>query len=288
MANTFDADLVVDVLRDSAITILRNRLAPLNAFSQDFSTDELAPLKTVQVPIATAGSTTQTNATNFESGDSTLDNVAVSVSQYTNSFHLTNAQINSGHRLERIAKINAQQLADKIIDIALAPVTVANFGAAVVDVNTAADVGTAQLKTLWGALKDGDVRNCIVDGSIYAQFLPTYGESYQLAPGGGNRGMYGFDLFTYNNRWSAAGATISGFVCSPQAIAIASGLPASSPADSDMISQTPITIEGLGITVQANMWVSRSSRALWCSYDVMFGAAKGDGSALKVLVLTPP
>ena len=190
--------------------------------------------------------------------------------------------------MERIAKINAQQLADKIIDIALAPVTVANFGAAVVDVNTAADVGTAQLKTLWGALKDGDVRNCIVDGSIYAQFLPTYGDSYQLAPGGGNRGMYGFDLFSYNNRWSAAGATISGFVCSPQAIAIASGLPASSPADSDMISQTPITIEGLGITVQANMWVSRSSRALWCSYDVMFGAAKGDGSALKVLVLTPP
>ena len=287
MANTFDSALVVDVLRDQAITVLQNRLAPLNAFSQDFSTDELAPLKTVQVGIATAGSTTQTNATNFESGDSTLDNVEVSVSQYSNSFHLTNAQINQGHRIENIAKINLHQLANKVIDVAMAPITTANFGAAVVDVDTAALVTTSSLKTLWAALKDGDVRNCVLDGAIYAQFLPTNLDSYQLAAGGKNVGMHGFDLFTYNNRWSAAGATINGFVCSPQALAVASGVPTSSPADSDMISQENVTLPDLGLTVQVNMWVSRSSRALWCSYDVMFGAAKGDGSAMKLLVLTP-
>jgi hypothetical protein len=54
-----------------------------------------------------------------------------------------------------------------------------------------------------------------------------------------------------------------------------------------MISQENIVIPDLGLTVQMNMWVSRSSRALWASYDVMFGAAKGDGSALKIAVLTP-
>ncbi len=287
MANTFDSALVTDVLRDTAITVLQSRLAPLSAFSQDFSADAIAPRRTVQVPIATAGSTTQTNATNFESGDSTLDNVAVTVDQYSNSFALTNAEINQGFRIKNIAKINLHQLANKIIDVAFTPITTTNFGSAVVDVNTAADFTVAELKTLWGALKDGDVRNVILDGSIYAQFLPSNLEAFQVASGGKNVGMYGFDLFTYNNRWTGAGSTIRGFACSPQAVAVASGLPQNSPASSDMISQENIVIPDLGLTVQMNMWVSRSSRALWASYDVMFGAAKGDGSALKIAVLTP-
>jgi hypothetical protein len=287
MANTFDSALVTDVLRDTAITVLQSRLAPLSAFSQDFSADAIAPRRTVQVPIATAGSTTQTNATNFESGDSTLDNVAVTVDQYSNSFALTNAEINQGFRIQNIAKINLHQLANKIIDVAFTPITTTNFGSAVVDVNTAADFTVAELKTLWGALKDGDVRNVILDGSIYAQFLPSNLEAFQVASGGKNVGMYGFDLFTYNNRWTGAGSNIRGFACSPQAVAVASGLPQNSPASSDMISQENIVIPDLGLTVQMNMWVSRSSRALWASYDVMFGAAKGDGSALKIAVLTP-
>ena len=287
MANTFSASLVTDVLRDAAITQLQSRLAPLSAFTTDFSAEQIAPRKTIQVPLATAGSNTQTNASNFESGDSTLSNVAVSVNQYTNSFSITNDQLQQGHRLQNLAKINLAQLANKIIDVALAPVTTANFGAAVVDVDTANLVTAASLKTLWGALKDGDVRNLVVDGSIYAQFLPTALDQYQLAAGGKNVGMYGFDLFTYNNRWSGAGATIQGFACSPQAVAVASGVPAASPADSDMISQELVTVPDLGLTVQLNLWTSRSSRALWASYDVMFGAAKGDGNALKLLVLTP-
>jgi hypothetical protein len=287
MANTFDSALVTDVLRDMAITVLQSRLAPLNVFTQDFSADSIAPRKTVQVPIATAGSTTQTNATNFESGDSTLDNVAVAVNQYSNSFTLTNDEINQGFRIQNIAKINLHKLANKIIDVAMTPVTTANFGAAVVDVDTAALVTSAELKTLWGALKDGDVRNLVVDGSIYANFLPSNLEAFNLASNGRNTGIYGFDFFGYNNRWDGAGATIKGFACSPQAIAVASGVPQNTPASSDMIAQENVLIPDLGLTVQMNMWVSRSSRALWASYDVMFGAAKGDGSALKLLVLTP-
>lgn len=287
MSNTFDSALVTDSLRDVAITVLQSRLAPLNAFSQDFSADPLKPRATVQVPIATAGGTTQTNATNFESGDSTLDNVAVSVSQYSNSFHLTNDQINSGHRLEKIAKINLHQLANKIIDVALAPVTAANFGAATIDVDTAGDVTAASLKTLWAALKDGDSRNVIVDGSIYAQFLPANLEAFQVAAGGKNVGMYGFDFFSYNNRWDGAEATVKGFACSPQAIAVASGLPANDIAGSDMMAVENIEIPDLGLTVQMNMWVSRATRAVWASYDVMFGAAKGDPNALKIIKLTP-
>lgn len=287
MANTFDAALVTDSLRDTAITVLQSRLAPLNAFTKDFSTDALAPRKTVQVPIATAGSTTQTNATNFESGDTTLDNVEVTVNQYTNSFHLTNAELNQGHKLEQLAKINLHKLANKIIDVAMTPVTTTNFGSAVVDVDSASLVTAAELKTLWGALKDGDERNLVVDGSIYANFLPSNLESFQTAGNGRNVGIYGYDGFFYNNRFDGAGTNIKGFACSPQAIAIASGVPAPSPVDSAMLAQELVEIPDLGLTVQMNLWISSATRAVWASYDCMFGAAKGDGSALKLITITP-
>jgi hypothetical protein len=287
MANTFAADLVVDSLRDAAITTLSSRLAPLNAFSRDFSADQLRPRAVVQVPIVSAGASVQTNATNFESGDTTLTNAAVSVSQYTASFALSNTEINQGFRIEQLATKNLRQLANKIIDVALAPVTTANFGSAVVDVDTAGDVTAASLKTLWGALKDGTERNLVVDGSIYAQFLPTALDSFTLASGGRNTGIYGYDGFYYNNRWDGAGANIKGFAASPEAIALASGVPVSSPVSDDLIAQENVMIDDLGLMVQMSMWSSRASRSLWASYDIMFGAAKGDGNALKILALTP-
>jgi hypothetical protein len=287
MANTFDSALVTDVLRDSVITVLQSRLAPLSAFTKDFSAESVKPRATIQVPIATAGSTTQTNASDFESGNSTLDNVAVTVNQYSNSFAISNDELNQGFRLENIAKINLHQLANKLIDVALTPVTTTNFGSAVVDKDAATDVGVADLRTLWAALKDGDVRNVILDGSIYAQFLPSNLDAFQVASGGKNVGMYGFDLFTYNNRWAGAGTNVRGFACSPQAIAVASGVPVQSAVADDMVAQESVLIPDLGLSVQMNMWVSRQTRSLWASYDVMFGAAKADGSALKLLVLTP-
>jgi hypothetical protein len=287
MANTFAADLVVDSLRDAAITTLSSRLAPLNAFSRDFSADQLRPRSTVQVPIASAGATVQTNASNFESGDSTLTNAAVSVSQYSASFALSNTEINQGFRIEQLAAKNLRQLANKIIDVALTPVTTTNFGSAVVDVDAATDVTATSLKTLWGALKDGSERNLVVDGSIYAQFLPSNLDGFSLAGNGRNTGIYGFDGFYFNNRWDGAGSTIKGFAASPEAIALASGVPVSSPVSDDLIAQENILIGDLGLTVQMSMWSSRATRSLWASYDVMFGAAKGDGDALKLLVLTP-
>jgi len=281
----FDSQLVVDSLRDTAITVLQSRLAPLNAFTIDFGTDELAPRRNVLVPMATAGSSTQTNATDFETGTTTVSAVAVQVDQYTNSFQLTNAEINQGHKLEQMAKINLHALANKIMDVAMAPITTGNFGSATVSLSSAALVGASELKSLWGALKDGDTRNLVVDGSIYANFLPTNLDSFNLASNGRNVGIYGFDGFFYNNRWSGAGANIRGFACSPQALAVASGIPVSSPVGDDMIAQELIEIPDLGLTVQMNLWTSRATRTLWASYDVMFGAAKADGSALKIVTI---
>jgi hypothetical protein len=279
MANTIASALVVDVARDTVLTIAQNKLASLNAFSRDFSADALAPLKNVQVPKATAGATVQTDATNFESGDSTLTNIPVTVNQYSASFHLTNAQVQSGHRLSSLMEINFRQLANKILDVAFAPVTNANFGADAVDV-APASFDSDDLKTLWAAIEDSDVKNVILDGTNYAQILPTNLDSFNL----NQNGAYGFDGIYNNNRWDGAGSNIVGLACGDGAIACASGVPVIDPSIANMmIDQELIEIPDLGITVQFCRWASISGREVWASFDVMFGASLGDANVGAVL-----
>ena len=63
-------------------------------------------------------------------------------------------------------------------------------------------------------------------------------------------------------------------------IATASGLPYVDPAVSSlMYSQSVLTIPGLGLPVQMSLWGSLNTRSLWCSLDVMFGAALGDNTS---------
>lgn len=278
MPNTFSASLVVDMLVDQAITQLQNRLAAISSFSTDFGTDRMAPKHTVQVPLATAGSATQTDPTNWESGDSTLTNVPVAVSQYSQSFHITNQQLQQGHKLERIIQINLRTFADKIIDVALTPVTTAIFGAATI---VSADVafGSDELRSLYGALKKSDVKNAVLDSPYFARFLPD--NTFQIGP---KAGLCGFQSVHENTRWTGAGANVVGFACNPQAIAVASGLPLMpAGADQEFIAMDSITIPGLEITVQYAVWFSRSSRTLWASFDIMFGAKEADTSALKIV-----
>jgi len=275
MANTLASSLVVDVARDRVLTVLGSKLAFLNAYSTDFSTDEMAPKKVVQVPKATAGSTVQTDPSNYESGDSTLANIAVTPSEYSASFHLTSAQLQQGFKLQQIFDINLRQLAYKIADIALAPVT----GSATATV-AAADWGTDDLITMYAAGKDLDMKHLVLDGSYIARILPTDRNSFQL----GESGAYGFDRIIENNRWTGAQANVTGFLCDPQAIAAAAGLPVLDPTvAAQMGTNEIITIPSLGLSVRFSTWGSTSTRAAWASFNVMFGAASGDATRLKII-----
>ena len=93
---------------------------------------------------------------------------------------------------------------------------------------------------------------------------------------------YGFDGGIYkNNLWTGGATDIAGFVCGPDAIAIATGQPANLP-NGEYVTQEVVSI-GAGISVTATTWFSRASRAMWGSFDVMFGCAVGDATQGKVL-----
>lgn len=281
MANNLSSSLVLDTLAEATLTTLGNRLAPLRAFSTDFTADPLNQNAYVQVRKANAAGAVQTNPTNFETGDTNVTNVAVQVKHYSKSYNLTSQELNQGFRLEQLAAINAQVLANKIIDIAFAPVTATNFPTNVTVAQ--ASFSATNAKTLWGAVAKSSMRHLILDGTAFAQLLPvdTVGFGLSQPTSSSYRpGAYGFDAIILNTRWDGAGTNIYGFAAGPETIAAASGTPIVDSAVASMLAgQRSITLPDLGLTVQLNTWGSLSSRAAWASLDVMFGAALGDNTA---------
>jgi hypothetical protein len=295
MANTFSSSLVTDVATKAAITTLQSRLAPIKNFSTDFSSDVVNPLRKLQVGVATSAAAVVTSPTSFEAQGTTLTNTPVVMTHYSAQFGLSSAQLNQGFSLERLMTINLRSLANGLIDAALTPVSTANFGDAVYSTAIATATGgvlgndliTKGLPALWSALKDGTSRNLVLDGSYYSYLLPQSG--FTLTPGAG---AYGFDTVNFNNRWNGVGTvsvssvakTIKGFVASNEAIAVASALPYIDPAVAELLQMSEtIEIPDLGLNVQFNVHGSTSSRSLQASFDVVFGAAVADTSALKII-----
>jgi hypothetical protein len=281
MANTIDADILLDVLSQKAITFLGDRLAPLSAFTTDFTTSELVQAKAVQVPVVSAGATTLTNPADFEAGDSTTSNVAVTVNHYSQPFHISSKEYNQKLSLELLAQANLQTLANKISDVWTALATNANIipatGAAVAQASFAA----ANAKTLWGQIAKTARKSLLLDGVAFAQLAPSDKNAFDL----GQSGAYGYDGIFCQTRWTGAEANLYGLAVGQEFIAIAAGIPMQGPGVAQsMVGQRVVTLPGLGLSVQVNLWVSTKTRALWCSYDLMFGAAVADGNAAAYIV----
>ena len=283
MANTIDSGLVKQLLNDDkVVTTLGTKAAPLlDKLSVQLEVDGVAPGASINVPVVSAGPTVQTNATDFQSGNSTVDNCQVAAAQKTASFHLTNAQANAGYSLLWLLKKAAQQLRNSIVDVVLAPVTTTNFGTAALD-STAADFDSADLKTIWagGNGKNFDTHNLLLDGGYYAKLLPTSAESFRPEA----TGAYGFDSIQCHNRWDGAGSGVIGFHFDGDAIAVGLGFPAmNDDIRGDMLASYDVMIEQIGLPVQFNQWVDRQSRAMWASLDIMIGAKAADKTAGELI-----
>lgn len=284
MANTIAAQLIVDTLAAQSQTILANRLAALANFSTDFSSDVKRPKDVVQVAVATAGSTTLTNPTSFNSiGDSTLAATSVTLNHLYQPFGLSYADVQNAVRLERLVKINLDKLADSIWAAATAPITVANFGAATVTAaDSAVTPGSAQLKALWAGVNKAGRKALIVNPGIYSQLIPTSTTSLPLSDG-----AYGFDGGVYYANLFPSEAKLAGFACSPDAIAMASAAPALDNVRDGMLVSEVVQLEGLGMSIYYNVWADKSTRALVASAELMFGASKSVTSGTIASIYNP-
>ena len=287
-ANTYSSSLVTQFLLDGAVTQLQNKLAMLKAFTRDFSTDAYKPLATAQLKYVTGGSTTLTNPTNFESGDSTVSNVAITVNHYAQPFHVSDSELNSGLRMENLVNVNSRALASKIIEVCTTPITAANFTGAPLT-STAANFGFSSLQTLWGQLQKANTKNIVLDGTFMAKLLnnPTYYQQVGDFKTSSAVSAFGWDLIALNSDWTAADAKTVGFACDPQSIGVVGGLPLSpQAASSQVLSVSTETIPDVGLSISTFRWTSLATRTEWLSYELMIGAAKLDGTA-GILIQTP-
>lgn len=279
MANTIDADLLIDVLSNAVINTLPEKLAPLNAYTTDFSESFIPATKSVQVMKVTSGSTTVMNPTSYESGNTATTNVAVTPNVYTQAFHLTSTQINQKLSLEKLATANLNALAATLVGVPTALMLAATFtgtGATVAQASFAA----SHAKSLRGQIGKVSSKNLILDSIAYAQLAPENKNAFDLGQSGG----WGFDRIIEQSLWTGATANVYGVACGPEAIAIAAGIPEMSDAvRASMIGQRVVQVPGLGLSVQVNVWCNTASRITWCSYDVLFGAAVADSSALVLI-----
>jgi hypothetical protein len=281
-ANTFDAALVPDHLADGMVIVANNRLAAIRTFSRDFSLDPIAPGKTVQVKKATATSAVQRNPTNWETGDTDVDNIPVTVTQVSKSFHITQAQANQGFRIDELAEINSFVVVNDISDLWTILLKVAN-GPAALTIGAAAIFDKGVLATIRAAAKNFRRTGLVLDGDYTARLYSEVNPStFKMAPQG-DAGAFGFENLAEQNRWTAADANTVGITSSPDAIAVASGLPVENLPRSEYEEVRNVTLPGIELTVVIHVWGSRASRTIWASYDLMFGAALGDTTQIRIL-----
>lgn len=282
MPNTIDSALIASTISEQAQTVLGNRLAALNLFSSDFSSEVKKPKDTLQVPIATATASTQTNPTSFNStGGTTLDKATVALDHIYQPFGLDYSDIQSAIKLEKLVKINLNALADKIWSIVTAPITVANYGAAVVAPATAsANFAAGDLAKLWASVSKSSSKGLVLSPTLYSGIIPTATTSITL-----DKGAYGFDNGVFYANQFSGQTRLAGFACSPEALAIASAAPAMDHVRDRMLVSDVVTLDQIGLSIYYNVYSDPGSRAIIASAEVMFGAAKAVTSGTMGLIV---
>lgn len=290
-SNTFSGTVTTNFLIMGAVQKLSNRFAAARLFTRDNSVDPYKPLATGVMKFnttATDGSQVQVNATNFEdntsSGNSTIDPITITTSQYTSRGHITNAQLNSGFRLADVIEKKLIDLADAATKVFTAPITTANFTTNEALVSAPAAFGFSDLATLQGQLKKAPIKNLLLDGEYMARIANQPGFFQMAGTVGGQSNAwqaYGWDNVALNTEWSGAGANVRGFACHPQAIAIITGLPLNPPEGipGNIVQTGSAMLPDVEIGIATYAWFSPANRHFYFSYDLIAGAALLDETA---------
>lgn len=276
MANTIDTALIQDSISAKTQTVLANRLAPLNLFASDFSADVKKKKETILVDLQRSAASTQVNPTTFNDiGGTELDKVSVTLDHVYQPFGLSYADLQNNIRLERLIQINIDAIADKIWALATAPITIANFGSAVLAENPT--IANGGLATLWAAIHKARRKGVVLNPTAYSGFIPTSAQALPLAAG-----AYGFENGVHFASSFGGEAGLLGFACAPQAVAIASAQP-------ELVGKYDIAgsvaLDDLGMEVFYTVYTDQNSRATIASLEVMFGAAAGVTEGTMALIV---
>jgi hypothetical protein len=267
MSNTISSALSPARLVQTIISTAGQVLAQVPKFATVIPLDKMAPKVSVEIPICLAGPTVQENATDFESGDTEIDNIELAdPPQLSVAWHSSPADRNNGFLAGFAAAKATRALCAAVIDKIFAQVTSANFGAA--QVTPAGVFGQGEFQDLLGIITDPN-RVVLLSTAYWkrvtANMLPV-----------------GWSNLHEHTRWNAAEANTVGFAATPDALIVG----ASRPADLSpqrILTQEHITLGDVGLPATFYSWAQHGSRVCWYGIDTIVQATPGNTSGLKIL-----
>lgn len=282
MPQSLDSGLVGTIIADAALVQFAQALAPMTNFWMNATPNPIAPLQTIAVPVGTGGSVTLTDENaNFEQGDSTLGKVLVTPHQITQPFRIDNLDLQKGFSLEQLAGINAKVFAKSLWDVVTAlmvnnAAAALGFPVANSVVQTVATLTPTTLGKVYGLLVGTGPKYMLIStAGMGALLYTTPAGIFPIAGTAGGIKAMGFESINEQTTWAGAQANSYGFGYLKDAIVIAAGTPAAPPVAGQLLDQRNIPMTDTGLTAQFNLWYSTKSRAVWGSYDIIFGAARG-------------
>lgn len=277
---TDSSTLLGTMLDQRTITVLQTMLAPYRAFTLETEVS-MVPLQPIVLRTVTAGGTAQTDATSFEDTTNFVGTVAAVTAtphQYTSGGYITNAELNSGNKMDQWATIKSQELAQKLIGVINALIVTGTFST---DVQTIASSAftISDLHTIWGTLAKAPTKYAILASTYLAKLFPTDLNGFDILA----NGAYGWAGLLANDYWTGATSNTQAFFCHPQAIAVAAGNPMTPPSAAGAgLTQSNIMVPGM-FSVQRSNWFNTATRNDWFTLDVVLAAAVTDASAGRIL-----
>lgn len=289
MANslgTLTSTLITDIVLEAALA----RLAPLMAFSRDFSAEAVKYGQTVNARYVTPAAVADYSTTDgYVAGDATTSNVNVTMNKHKHVTIAFNDQELSGtgrNLLEEQARTNAYQLADQVIDDALALVVAATYtNTAITETaaNTDRDTLGALRQSLTNAKAPDFGRSVLMNVAAFgyltsdAKIISSdYNDRGNVDMVSGRlRNVMGFEnVFEVPNLPSTG--NMQSFACTRSALVIATRLPedpgvtSSAPIPGSIrVVQDPDT----GLALQVREWYDMKLGKLSQTYTLMYGVA---------------
>jgi hypothetical protein len=287
------SQLKLDKIMRTGLRALKRRLSPVLALSTVFRDQPLTETDTVQVPYYPLETTTSRQfdgSYNFAAGDAVVNALPVTVDQRPYQWlEFTSKELarNSVVDLGKILALKIEKLAEDVLNDIFSLVTVANYGAAILD-TTAANFDISDLVDLRTALtgvqwpKSNRSLDSTYEGALLKPQLQVYaaGTDAALREGAVGR-LAGFDIFDHPGMPTNA-EKLAGCAILPYAILVAfAPVPPADEVRMRMSDYRAYTDPDTNLTLEYRAFGDPESDSVKQTIEVNYGKAKGDTAQLK-------
>lgn len=294
MSNTIS--VTNEVIKNKVITALGSILAPISAFSSDFSPDTNEHGNSIGVGLVAVSASGQIFNGDYTAGsDGTISKVSVPLTHYYKSFKITDSEATASNvaKLENLVEANALALGRNIMTNVFSNITTGNFGpAATVSVGASGFSFTnakAVVNSLDSAGANPDMRALVLNTTAYNGMLPTSAQNLDAASitEGEIPKVYGMGAFKTNAMPNTVVATATtgrlvGFGADKSALAVGARLPICQGKDR-LDSYEIFTLPGVGLDVAFATWYDLNAGTRYGRLETLFGSAVGNTGALRII-----